>query len=136
MKERPSARLTMLKWESPLRMASAALVDRSRLLVLIDKDRHDQQAQQHHRDRGGERPVAIGEELGPQGLSDHQGGGAPEQVRNDEFADDRNEAEQRSGNDAGPRQRNGDAPERLPGRRAEIGGSLMERNFDLFQRGV
>src|SRR5947207_1057081 len=83
-KARPSAMLTVLKRESPVRMASAAF-DLTCLLVLIEEDRHDQQAQQHHRDSGGERPVAVGEELGPQRLADHQRAGAAEQIRNDEF---------------------------------------------------
>ena len=64
----------------------------ARLHLLVDHDRHDQQAEQHHRDRGRHRPVLVGEELGPQGLADHHGLRAAEQIGDDELADDRNEA--------------------------------------------
>ena len=54
----------------PIAYASAAL-QLAQLHLLIDHNRHDQKADQHYRHRGRHGPVAIGEELRPQYLSDH-----------------------------------------------------------------
>ena len=102
--------------------------------ALIEQQRPDQEDQQHDRDRGGHRPVLVGEEFQPQRLPDHHGVGACEQIGDDEFADDRNEAEQRAGAHPRQRQRKRHLPERLPRRGAEIGGSFEQRRILLCQR--
>ena len=60
------------------------------------QDRYEQQSQQYDGNGGRDRPVAIGEKLSPQCLPDHQRFRAAKQVGNDEFTDNRNEAEQRA----------------------------------------
>ena len=74
--------------------------ERAHLQVLIDQDRHQQDRQQRDGDRGRHRPVLVLEELGPQRLADHQRVRAAEQIGDDELAGDRDEAQQRAGEDA------------------------------------
>ncbi len=67
---------------------------------------------------------------------DHQRLRAAEQVGDDEFADRRDEDEQRAGEDAGQRQRKRDLPERPERRRAEIGRRLEQTAVEPLERGV
>ena len=92
--------------------------------------------EQQDRDRGGERPVAVREELAPELPADHQGLRAAEQIRDHELADRRDEAQERAGDDARHGERHGDRPERAPGRRAEIQRRLEQRVVHLLQRRV
>ena len=109
---------------------------RADLHLLVDHDRHHQEGEQHRRHRGSDRPVLVLEELGPQRLADHDVLRAAEQVGNDEFADDRDEAQQRAGGDARQRERQRHQPERLPARAAEVGGGFEQRLVQLFEAGV
>ena len=92
--------------------------------------------QQDHRHRRRNRPVAVGEELVPQGLADHQRLRAAEQVGDDELADRRDEHQQAAGDDARQRQRKGDLPEGGARRAAEILRGLDQRIVHLLQRRI
>ncbi len=109
--ERSMARCT--RWRDDGASSLVPPLQRARLHVLIDHDRHQQDREQDDGERGGHRPVLVGEEFGPQGLADEQRVRSTQQIGNDEFADDRDEAEQRAGDDARAR-RAARSPARTP----------------------
>ncbi len=84
-------------------------------------------------ERRGYRPILVGEELRPQRLADEQRVRSAEKIGNDEFADDRDEAQQRTGDEARHGERQGDEPERLPARATEIRGGFEQRLVHLLE---
>src|SRR5436305_1256960 len=98
-----------------------------RLALAVDEDGWHEDAQQHGGKRGGDRPVAVAKEFQPQDLPDHRSRRRAEQIRNDELADDRNETEEATRDDARQRQRDGQREKRKPRRGAEIGGGFEQR---------
>src|ERR1700676_354245 len=70
------------------------------LQALQDDDEAYEQREQQHGHRRGEWPVPVVEELLPQHTPDHQRAWAPEQGRNDELADRRNEDQQTASQDS------------------------------------
>ena len=96
----------------------------ARLHALIEENRCEQDREQHHRNAGRDRPILVQEEFRPQGLPDHHALRAAEQVGNDEFPDNGDEAQQYSRDHARQRERQRHQPKRLPAWTAEIGCSL------------
>src|SRR6516165_6557858 len=97
--------MTIGRYRNPMPRTSAAMLNTESLRILItlhaahglmleNHDRRDQNADQNDGDGRGGRPVFVGEKFAPDRMPDHRGLRTPEQIRNDEFADDRNEAEQ------------------------------------------
>ena len=108
----------------------------ARLHLLEPHHRHHQDQQQYHRNRRGYRPVSVDEELVPQRAADHQRIGAAQQGRDDEFAYGRDEYQQRAGDDAWHRQRQGDVEKNLPAPCAQVGGRVLQVRVELLQVGV
>src|SRR5579883_2069626 len=76
--------------------------DRLQLLgavVLVERDRTDEEDEEGDRHRGGDRPVPIAEEFVPQHAPDHEILRAAEQRRNHELADGGYEYQHRAGDD-------------------------------------
>src|SRR5258708_12200004 len=119
--------------KQPCTLRPSARLQLAALQAVVNQQRHQQQRQQHHRGGGRNRPVLVGEEFQPQGLADHHGIRAGEQIGNHEFADDRNEAQKDAGADAGQRQWERHQPERLRRRTSEIGGGLQQRRLHFPQ---
>src|SRR5271165_6395941 len=83
-------------------------------VVLIQRNRPDQQYQKCDGDRGGHWPIAVAEELVPQHTADHEIVGAAEQSRDDEFPDGRYEHQHGARDDPRHRQRQRHVQKRPP----------------------
>src|ERR1700738_3337332 len=117
--------MTCASWAAS-RAPSWAPLDLAGLQMLVDRNRRHQEYDQHHSDGRCNRPVLVGKEFRPQSLADHGGIGAAEQIRNDELADDRDEAQKGPGPEARQRKGYGDDEECLPARATEIAGGFKQ----------
>src|SRR5215469_4400789 len=104
--------------------ASSACVDLTGLQMLVERNWRYQEHEQYDRDGRRDGPVPVGKEFRPQGLPDHGGIGAAQQIRNDELTDDRNETQESAGAEAPHAERQRDHEERLPAWAAEVGGGF------------
>src|SRR5215472_18032374 len=99
--------------------------------MLVDRNRHHQEPDQYHGDGRRNWPVSIGKEFRPQSLTDHGSVGAAEEIRNDEFADDRNKTQKGPGPEARQREGYRDNEERLPARTPKIGCGFKQGFVEL-----
>ncbi len=88
---------------------------------VVEREDHQHDDQQQHRDRAGEAPVQRLQHLLDDELRDHRLAPAAEQRRHDEEADRGDEDHDRAGRDAGQRQREVDRARRpCPGRAPSV----------------